>query len=157
VLFGLVEEILELNQKISSTPLSDPALVLELGDVLAYTTLAVAALRFDFMTPFNELVAEVALILENFSQSFLIAQEHNLSELALEVAGKSKRWYRESARIQLSDVVLPFVGALQNFSLLRQNASLPPVSVEEIAQKNIEKLTNRASRNNLFQGQGDNR
>jgi hypothetical protein len=158
MLFGLTEEILELQQKTEKLPASDPSILFELGDILAYTTLSVAALRFDFMTPFPELVDEVASILGLFlDEGVSLAQPHSLSELALEVAGKSKRWFRESARIQLSDVVLPFVGAVQHVSYLRQSAALPPVSVEEIAQQNIEKLQNRAQNNNLFQGQGDNR
>ena len=72
---------------------------------------------------------------------------------AVEVAEKAKKKIRDGKPLILKDVVKELGDVLWYLSTL---ASDLDVSLEDIAQTNVEKLTSRKERNKL-QGSGDNR
>jgi hypothetical protein len=158
MLFGLCEELLELHQKLdrfkkakNKTPELWHAVVLELGDVLAYTVLASSAIRLDPMMSLDEIVYDLEACL---SPLFVLNKKEkaNLIELALSLAGKSKRWYREASPVSVRDFAEAFVKAFSHVRSVKEE-----LSFEQVAEANITKLQTRSANNTLFQGQGDTR
>jgi len=165
VLFGLCEELLELHQKLEIFSKAKrknkqelwQAVVLELGDVLAYTTLAASALRLDPMMRLDEIAEDVEASLSVFFVSLndepYVILPNKLIELALSVAGKSKRWYREASPISVKEIGNVFVEAYNHVKAVGEEN----LSFEQVAESNISKLKARALNNTLFVGSGDNR
>jgi NTP pyrophosphatase (non-canonical NTP hydrolase) len=165
LLLGLVEELLELYLKATELEDNVKSIVGEAGDVLAYATLITAAHRFDDAPAITSLVADVASVLSPYTRLTAQPQIQQangsivwFAEVAMNLAGKSKRWFRERAPLELAEV-----GNALNKALVFTNTTLTtklkqgPVDFSQIAAANIQKLQDRAERNVLFSGSGDNR
>jgi NTP pyrophosphatase (non-canonical NTP hydrolase) len=167
ILFGLTEETLELHCKMHSSADNATDLILELGDVLAYAVLIVGSLRKDSHTSLSSLAAEVSIIFSSIRETAQVADDFTTYvandfttyvEIPLKLAGDAKRWFRESKQVELTEIVKAFLEShLYLNTFLQSKMQLAPVSIEWVAQQNIQKLLGREQRNTLFVGAGDNR
>jgi hypothetical protein len=68
LLLGLIEELLELQVKINTEEEANP-IILETGDVLAYSTLIASAQLYDSTTHVVQLAEKVALVLSPYTEA----------------------------------------------------------------------------------------
>jgi NTP pyrophosphatase (non-canonical NTP hydrolase) len=159
ILLGLTEETLELHCKMHSSADNATDLILELGDVLAYAVIVVGSLRKDSHTSLSSLADEVSSIFSSVKETAQVANDFTTYvEIPLQLAGDAKRWFRESKQIETAKIVTAFLEShLYLNTFLQSKMQLAPVSIEWVAQQNIQKLLGREQRNTLFLGAGDNR
>jgi len=186
LLLGLIEELLELQVKMNTADNPDPdPIILETGDVLAYSALIASAQLYDSTTHVVQLADKVTAVLAPFTEAPLptplpakssstsnqrktataaaaaaaVAEaDATFTELIKEVAGKAKRWFRERQPMELADVGNAFQKAMEFTNLhLTQKQKLSPVSFSQVAQANVNKLKQRSKNNTLFAGSGDTR
>lgn len=161
IVIGQVEELLELFCKCEASADNAVDLILELGDVLAYTVLTVAALRHGSVLGHVNLAKDVAAILNgilSITPEYDLSQHTTFVEVPLIAASKYKRWYRERQLVEIPSVFAYFQAAhafLNNF--LQSKMKLAPVSLEYVGQQNIQKLLGRVERQTMFVGEGDYR
>jgi hypothetical protein len=179
LLLGLIEELLELQVK-SHTADNAESIVLETGDVLAYSALIASAQLYDSTTHVVQLANQVTSVLAPFTEAppptqlpapsagrktasaaattAVAEADASFTELIKEVAGKSKRWFRERQPLELAEVGKAFKQAIEFTNLnLTRKLKLSPVSFSQVAQANVNKLKQRAANKTLFAGSGDTR
>jgi len=182
LLLGLIEELLELQVKINTENEADP-IILETGDVLAYSALIASAQLYDSTTHVVQLADKVTAVLAPFTEApsplslpapsaspnqrkaaaaadaVAVAEAAaTFTELIKEVAGKAKRWFRERQPLELAEVGQAFRQAMDFANLnLTKKLKLSPVFFTQIAQANVNKLKQRSKNNTLFAGSGDTR
>jgi hypothetical protein len=180
LLLGLIEELLELQVKSHTADAAEP-IVLETGDVLAYSALIVSAHLYDSTTHVVQLAEEVAFMLSPYTEAppptplpapsagrktasaaataaAVAEADASFTELIKEVAGKSKRWFRERQPLELAEVGKAFKQAIEFTNLnLTRKLKLSPVSFSQVARANVNKLKQRAANKTLFAGSGDTR
>lgn len=164
VLFGLVEEILELNEVIwvDNIEVLSKAKY-ELGDIFAYATLCVASTVVEWFdqqiwydgAPTEECLKRLTTLTLNYMKD--PGNENNfniLEELALDLVSKAKRWFREGKEIDVS--LFPKV-AFDSWRCYNTSAALQlaPTNLGEVLKLNIEKLKDRHKRGVMFEGEGD--
>lgn len=152
VLVGIAEEMQEFYNKARS---SSPELIYEAGDVLAYVVLSTAARLFDSHRSLESLAkaTEQALSAKLFVNDPTFPEDvyKFLSAHVETLLGRIKRYFRENEPIDALFLADCFF--ITHLVLLHTSK----VSFSEIAQANIEKLTNRANKGTLFVGSGDSR
>jgi NTP pyrophosphatase (non-canonical NTP hydrolase) len=156
---GLVEECLELFLKLESSTDNATDVVLECGDVLAYTVLVLASLRRDSATGLEALARDVANILEPYSEGrYDLSQHTSFVEIPLQTIGDVKRWFRERSLLQPLEVAQVFNASLTLLNIhLNSKMQLPSVNFAYVSSQNHAKLVGRVERQTLFVGSGDNR
>lgn len=161
VVIGMGEEMLELFCKTEASADNATDLILELGDILAYCLLTTAALRRDSVVGHVALAKDINAIWENLKTDhgdYDLSLHTTFVEIPLLAMGRAKRWFRESSLVNILDVY-DYYNASHTFlnDFLQSKMQLAPVTLEYVAQQNIQKLLGRTERQSLFVGNGDDR
>ena len=144
ICFGVVEEFSEWLEKQDD--------IKEVGDILAYVTLTIASIiyrspAYQNDLSFESLSEDTSAIVNACIANFNSESAELEITLIIDFAGHIKRHFREGLDLRWSTIVSPLA-----FALARSGFDLG-----DVAQANINKLNDRAERNQLFSGSGDNR
>lgn len=144
VSFGLIEEFAEWAEAKED--------INEVGDILAYVTLCLASIEYSNSLYYPSHRPTLLLkIGTNVSQIIINTLAYNYEgdegQVITKVAGHLKRHYRENQKLEYVTLVYPLAIALRRSGHF----------IGDVTQANIDKLTDRANRSVLFQGEGGNR
>lgn len=153
IAFGLAEELLELHEVAYDDNAEETKVerTKELGDVFAYATLLMLAIEMDndIHTMANDPIASlVDAVADEFTNALSSPVRSSLTELALDVTGAFKRYYRQERDISIAFVAEVAIGA----SFTQDDLDYPLVLAT-----NINKLKDRSKRGMLNKGSGNNR
>lgn len=137
--FGLVEELLEFNEVNEKmfTVADLKSLTKEAGDVLAYVVLVLIAQGLTS----NQIAVEYYEHLESFSSPLAAAST---------MAGLFKRDFREHQ-------IVPVAKVLFCLNTVLNELAPHEITLADIAEANLAKLTDRANRGVMFKGTGEDR
>tara|TARA_Y100000034_G_scaffold136841_1_gene216282 strand:+ start:6493 stop:6996 length:504 start_codon:yes stop_codon:yes gene_type:complete len=143
-ILGLIEELMEFEEKMSEDSGKED-LIKEAGDVLWYMNAACFELKHE--------ISEI----DTISQCRVEFDEINVSKEIMTLAGKTKKFIRDDEGKIENEKLKSLLGSFVNIlNHIRVAADLYDFTIEEVMEKNIDKLFSRKERG-VLKGSGDNR